>query len=526
MAKEYPTFRRSLNARNVVATSQPLAAQAGLRMLLQGGNAVDAALATAISLTVLEPTSNGIGSDAFAIVWDGSEVHGLNASGRSPAGWTAARFAKLDRMPLRGWDAVTVPGAVSAWVSLSSRFGKLEFSRLFEPAIDYARNGYVVTPIIAASWHRAAEILSSEPGFAQAFMPGGKAPAAGEAFRLPEMAATLERIAVTRGEAFYRGDLAEKMIAFSAKCGGAMSMEDLESHRADWVGTISGSFYGYEIHEIPPNGQGISALMALGMLGELASFPGTDPDGVESIHLQVEAMKLAFADLHQHVADPGHMALSPDDLLSTQYLKQRASLIDPSRAGAFRHGLPSRGGTVYLTAADEEGRMVSYIQSNYMGFGSGVVVPGTGISLQNRGVGFRAQPGHVNSVGPRKRPFHTIIPSFAMRNGRPEMSFGVMGGHMQPQGHVQMATRVLMHGQSCQAASDAPRWQIADDGSLRVEESMAPEVVSGLRQLGHRVVVEPGYADQSFGGAQLIRRREGYYEAGSDHRRDGMAVGY
>src|SRR4051794_11122915 len=267
--------RKPVLARNVVCTSQPLAAQAGVRMLAEGGSAVDAAVATAIALTVLEPTSNGIGSDAFAIVWDGSELHGLNASGRSPAGWTPERFAGLERMPQRGWDAVTVPGAVSAWVSLSSRFGKLRFSKLFEPAIEYARDGYAVTPIIAKSWARGADILAGEPGFAEAFMP---APQAGGIFRSPEMAATLERIAETDGEAFYRGDLAERMIAFSQKCGGVMSMEDLDSHQADWVGTISGSFNGYEIHEIPPNGQGIAALMALGIFGNFPSFPELDPD--------------------------------------------------------------------------------------------------------------------------------------------------------------------------------------------------------------------------------------------------------
>jgi gamma-glutamyltranspeptidase/glutathione hydrolase len=526
VSNEYPTFRRSVFAKNVVATSQPLAAQAGLRMLQQGGNAVDAAIATAIALTVLEPTSNGIGSDAFAIVWDGSELHGLNASGRSPAGWTAERFAHLDRMPQRGWDAVTVPGAVSAWVALSSRFGKLDFGKLFQPAIEYARHGFPVSPIIATSWRRAAEILNKEPGFAEAFMPGGKAPATGERFHSEEMASTLERIAATNGEAFYRGDLAEKMIAFSQKCEGAMTIEDLEAHQADWVGTISGRFHGYEIHEIPPNGQGISALMALGILDEFPSFRSLDPDGVESIHLQVEAMKVAFADLHQHVADADHMTVSTADLLSPTYLKERAAMISLARAGIFGFGVPGPGGTVYLSAADEQGWMVSFIQSNYMGFGSGVVVPGTGISLQNRGCGFRSKPGHVNSVGPRKRPFHTIIPSFAMRNGEPEMSFGVMGGPMQPQGHVQMAVRVLMHGQSPQAASDAPRWQVMDDGTLHVEEAMPQDTVDALKSLGHQVVVAPGYANQAFGGAQLIRRREGCYEAGSDHRKDGAAVGY
>ena len=495
-------------------------------MLLQGGNAVDAAIATAITLTLVEPTSNGVGSDAFAIVWDGAKLHGLNASGRSPAGWTAERFAHLEEMPQRGWDAVTVPGAVSAWAALSARFGKLSFDQLFEPAMNYARHGFPVTPIIASSWARAGEVFKDEPGFAEAFMPGGKAPQCGQVFKLPELATTLERIAESHGEAFYRGDLAARIIAFSDQCGGCMTREDLALHKADWCGTISGAFVGFDIHEIPPNGQGISALMALGILGGFPAFRELDPDGVESIHLQAEAMKLAFADLHQHVADPACMELALPGLLSQRYLAERALLIDPNRAGKFDYGVPAKGGTVYLTAADEGGVMVSYIQSNYMGFGSGVVVPGTGISLQNRGCCFRSQPGHVNSVGPRKRPLHTIIPAFALKAGVPEMSFGAMGGPMQPQGHVQMAVRVLLRGQSPQTASDAPRWQVMADGSLAVEEAMSASVVDGLRGLGHRVVVEQGYANQAFGGAQLIRRREGYYEAGSDHRKDGRAVGY
>ncbi len=495
-------------------------------MLLNGGNAIDAALAAAIALTVLEPTSNGIGSDAFAIVWDGKELHGLNASGRSPAGWTPERFAGLDQMPRRGWDSVTVPGAVSAWVALSARFGKLEFATLFGPAIEYARDGYAVTPIIATSWQRAATLLADEPGFAEAFMPGGRAPRAGELFQSAAMAETLSEIADSGGEAFYRGSLAKKMVEFSSRHGGAMSMEDLDSHRPNWCGTIAKEWNGFDIHEIPPNGQGIAALMALGILEEIGAFQELDPDGVQGIHVQVEAMKLAFADLHEYVADPGHMSVAPKDLLDRDYLRQRASMIDMATASEFRYGTPSKAGTVYLTAADSSGAMVSFIQSNYMGFGSGIVVPQTGISLQNRGCGFRSTPGHANSVGPRKRPFHTIIPCFAMKNGRPVMSFGVMGGPMQAQGHLQMCVRVLMHGQTPQAASDAPRWQVMDDGSLTVEDSMSPEVVRGLSDLGHRVVVDPGYANQSFGGAQLILRTQNGYLAGSDHRKDGMAVGF
>jgi len=522
----YPSVRQPLLAKNVVATSQPLAAQAGLRMLLQGGNAVDAAIAAAIALTVVEPTSNGIGSDAFAILWDGNALHGLNASGRSPAAWTSERYAHLETMPQRGWDPVTVPGAVSAWVELSSRFGKLPFAELFGPAIAYAREGYPVSPVVARSWQRAAEILHGQPGFAEAFMPSGRAPLAGEIFRLPEMADTLSLIAESKGEELYRGGLARRMIDFSDECGGAMTLDDLASHEPDWCGTVSVPWHGYDIHEIPPNGQGIAALIALGILERVPTFANFAPDSAESIHLQVEAMKLAFADLHQYVSDPAYMELPPERLLAPEYLAARAGLIDPSRAVTPTYGIPPQSGTVYLTAADADGMMVSFIQSNYMGFGSGIVVPGTGISLQNRGCGFRTRPGHANSVGPRKRPFHTIIPGFATRDGQPVMSFGVMGGAMQAQGHTQMAVRVLLHGQNPQAASDAPRWQIMENGTVALEASMPRSVVDRLRSLGHEVAVEDGWHNQSFGGAQLILRNGEAYMAGSEQRKDGQAVGY
>ena len=375
-------------AKNIVATSQPLPAPHRRDcddVCVKGGNAVDAAVAAAITLTVVEPTSNGIGSDAFAILWDGESLHGLNASGRSPAGWTEERFAKLETMPQRGWEAVSVPGAVSAWRSLSERFGKLGFEELFAPAIDYAQNGYPVSPIIAKSWHRASEVLHSEPGFADAFMPGGRAPKAGEMFRLPAMADTLERIAKSGGEDFYSGELARQMVAFSDQFGGVMTLDDLAEHKADWCGTVSTDWWGYEMHEIPPNGQGIAALIALGILREVGGLEDLSPDSPESIHLQVEAMKLAFADLHAHVSDQDWMDLSPSSLLDQSYLHQRATLVDNHKVGNPNYGLPPKSGTVYLTAADESGMMVSFIQSNYMGFGSGVVVPGTGISLQNRG---------------------------------------------------------------------------------------------------------------------------------------------
>jgi gamma-glutamyltranspeptidase / glutathione hydrolase len=519
----YPSLRQPLFARNVVATSQPLAAQAGLGMLARGGNAADAALATAIALTVVEPTSNGIGSDAFCLLWDGGKLHGLNASGRSPAAWTPERFAGLEEMPKRGWDSVTVPGAVSAWAAISKRFGRLPFADLFEPAIRYAREGYPASPITAAAWRRAAEVLADGPGFREAFLP---APATGELVRLPAMAVTLERIAETGGEAFYRGDLAQKMVEFSEACGGAISGEDLEEHEVDWVEPLTVDWHGAQVHELPPNGQGIAALIALGILHRCEGFEHLHPDSAESVHFQIEAMRLALADLHRHVGDPRTMEFPPERLIEPDYLGSRAAEIRLGRVGRFGPGAPLKGGTVLLCAADEEGMMVSFIQSNYMGFGSGVVVPGTGISLQNRGHGFRPHPGHPNSVGPRKRPLHTIIPAFATRGGDALMAFGVMGGPMQAQGHVQMAVRVLLHGQNPQAASDAPRWQVMEDGGVSVEAAMPASTVETLRSWGHPVRVAEGWTNQSFGGAQLILRHEGAYVAGSDQRKDGMAVGF
>ncbi len=517
--------------RNVVSTSQPLAAQAGLRMLLAGGNAVDAAIAAAMALTVVEPTGCGLGSDGFAIVWDGKELHCLNASGRSPAAWTPEYFEKLGGIPETGWNAVTVPGAVSAWVALSKRLGKLPFAQLAQPAIDYARNGFPVSPTIARLWALGAAKLGTQPGFAECFMPNGRVPQAGEIFRSEAHARTLELIAETEGEAFYRGVIAERIAAHAQANGGALTLADLAAHQADWVGTVSQKFGDSVIHEIPPNGQGIAALMALGMLDELGA--GGDPigsqplDGVDSVHLQIEAMKLAFADLHQYNADLEHMRVTPAQLLDRDYLRERAQLIDRDKASLPSYGAPRPGGTVYLAAADASGMMVSFIQSNYMGFGSGVVVPGTGISLQNRGHGFSTEAGHANQVGPRKRPSHTIIPAFAMHaDGRPQMAFGVMGGPMQSQGHLQMALRVLRYGQNPQAAADAPRWRVTGGKGVAVEPSFDAAVVEQLRTRGHEVGVEAGHGVFAFGGAQLVLREGEHYIAGSDPRKDGCAVGY
>ncbi|WP_298913859.1 gamma-glutamyltransferase family protein [uncultured Roseobacter sp.] len=523
----YPSRRSAVAADNLVATSHPLAAQAGLSMLYQGGNAVDAALAAAIALTVVEPTGNGIGSDAFAILWDGAELHGLNASGRSPANWTAERFSGHAKMPFHGWESVTVPGAVSAWVNLSERFGKLPFEKLFEPAIGYAENGFPVSPVIAARWQRGAGQLSHQPGFAETFMPDGRAPKAGEYFKSPGHARTLKRIAETKGKAFYEGDIAEEIAAFAAEHDAALTLDDLATHRADWCGTISKGFDDSILHEIPPNGQGIAALMGLGILSG-TNIRDLDADDPQAHHLQIEAMKLALRDAEHYVADLDHMCnITVSDMLDDGYLAARAREIDPNRACDFGVGAPRHGGTVYLTAADASGMMVSFIQSNYAGFGSGVVVPGTGIALQNRGAGFSLDPSNQNAVGPRKRPFHTIIPGFLMDRAGPVMSFGVMGGPMQAQGHVQMVLRTQLFAQDPQMAVDAPRWRVTDGLGVACETTMPAEVLERLRAMGHDISLETPDNAFGFGGAQLIHRLPGKgYVAGSDPRKDGMAVGF
>ncbi len=524
----YPSLRQPVLADTVVATSQPLAAQAGLKMLQLGGNAVDAAIATAMTLTVVEPTSNGLGSDAFALVWDGSALQGLNASGRSPAALTAERFEGAKRMPERGWDAVTVPGAVSAWIALWRRYGTLPLGTLAEPGIRYAEEGYRVGPMTARGWARAADLLGDQPGFAEAFLPSGRAPLAGERFRLAAAGASLRLIAETEGEAFYRGELAERMAAFARETGGLLTEADLANHEPLWVDAISRRFAGSEVHEIPPNGQGIAALMALGLV-EHTGLADLDPDSADALHLEIEAMKLAFADLYGHVADPDSMRVSAADLLADGYLAERAELIDPTAASRPSPGVPERGGTVYLCTADADGRMVSFIQSNFMGFGSGVVVPGTGISLQNRGAGFVLRDGHPNRVAGGKRPFHTIIPGFVTRQGEALAAFGVMGGAMQAQGHLQVMLRTLLYGQNPQAAIDAPRWQVLPDGAtVAIERGYDAAVYQELEERGHVVLRDPRLAtgDRFFGGAQLAwRLAGGGYLGASDPRREGQAVG-
>lgn len=534
----YPSQRLPIFGRNVVSTSHPQAAQAGLRMLQNGGNAVDAAIATAAAMTILEPVSNGLGSDAFCLLWDGKTLHGLNASGRAPQAWTPEYFrrkhgADARTPPMRGWDSATVPGAVAAWVAMSERFGKLPFADLLAPAIEIAERGYAVPVVVQQKWAAAVPLLERQPGFAHAFMPRGRAPNVGELFRFADAARSLRLIAETRGTAYYGGEIAQAAAAHAREHGGAVTADDFAAYRPEWVAPIGMDYPGadgasYRMHEIPPNGQGIAALIALGIVKnfDIASMP---VDGVASQHLQIEAMKLAFADTYRFVAEPASMEVTSAQLLDPAYLAARAKLIDMHRAQDFGHGNPVKGGTIYLSAADESGMMVSFIQSNYIGFGSGVVVPGYGLAMQNRGHAFSLVEGSPNLVAPGKRPFHTIIPAFLTRGNDAVMSFGVMGANMQPQGHLQTLVRMLSHGQNPQAACDAPRWRFNAGLAINVEAAMNPATQSGLQALGHRVeVMEESYQD--FGAGQFIWRLgdpavEGYVAA-SDPRRDGQAVAY
>ena len=522
----YAWPRKPVFARNVVATAQPLAAQAGLRMLAEGGTAADAIVATAITLTLVEPVSNGIGSDAYAIVWDGKRLHGLNASGRSPAGWTPEFFGAKG-VPMRGWNSVSVPGCVSAWVELHRKFGKLPFGKLFEPAIRYGREGFLLSATIAGQWAMQVDELRSQPGFAEAFMPGGRAPRPGELFRFEKHAQTLERIARSGGKDFYQGELAARMAAHAKQHGGLMQAADFAAHAADWVEPLAKDYRGYTVHEIPPNGQGIVALIALGILEnfDMASLPVDSPD---SVHLQIEAVKLAFADAFAYVSDIDAMPFEPGKLLDKGYLKERSKLVDMKKAQAFAPGNPVKGGTVYLTAADASGMMVSMIQSNYMGFGSGVVVDG--ISLQNRAHTFVTKEGHPNRVGPSKRPYQTIIPGFVTKGGKPVMSFGVMGGTMQPQGHTQVMVRIADYGQNPQAACDGPRFRWVQGLDVSIERpqkdggGFPAATIEELARRGHRLISVEDY--NQFGSCQAIWRLEDGYAAASDPRRDGQAAGF
>ncbi|RFU69345.1 gamma-glutamyltransferase family protein [Peribacillus saganii] len=527
----YPSERTTVMARNgMVATSQPLAAQAGLDMLKKGGNAIDAAIATAAALTVVEPTSNGIGSDAFALVWTKGKLHGLNASGPAPKSISidAVKGMGYSTMPALGLIPVTVPGAPSAWVELSKRFGKLPLKEVLQPAIDYAEKGYPLTPVLGKNWaiayNRYKEILTDEEfqGWFETFAPAGRAPKIGEVWRSAGHAATLQSIAETDGESFYKGELADKIAAFFKKYNGFLSKEDLAAYKAEWVDPIRVNYRGYDVWEIPPNGQGLVALMAL-HIAKGFTFPAKDT--VDTYHKQIEAMKLAYTDGKAFITEPSDMTVAVEQLLSEEYGESRRDEISEYALEPAAYQ-PPKGGTVYLAAADGEGNMVSFIQSNYMGFGSGIVVPGTGISFQNRGHDFSLNPEHPNALKPGKKTYHTIIPGFLTKGDVPVGPFGVMGGYMQPQGHMQVIMNTIDFQLNPQAALDAPRWQWIEGKKVQVEPDFPNHIAKELSRKGHQI--EVALDRGSFGRGQIIWRdpETGVLMGGTEPRTDGSIAAW
>ncbi|KIL42957.1 gamma-glutamyltransferase [Jeotgalibacillus campisalis] len=511
--------------RGMVATSQPLAAQAGLEILQKGGNAIDAAIATAAALTVVEPTSNGIGGDAFALVWSKDQLHGLNASGPAPQKLSIEEMKKRghDKMPVFGVEPVTVPGAPAAWAALSQKFGRLPFEEVLAPSIRLAEEGYPVSPILGKYWNAAAEKFKElfkedvYQGWFDTFAPEGRAPQIGEVWSSKAHAATLSSIAETKAESFYTGELAQKIEDFMKEHGGFLTKEDLAAFTPEWVDPVSVNYRGYDVWEIPPNGQGMIALMALNIA---QGFEFTAFQNVETYHKQIEAMKLAFTDGKAFITEPEEMPVSTEELLSEEYADKRRAVIGDKAMVPEPMELP-KGGTVYLAAADDEGNMISYIQSNYMGFGSGAVVPGTGIALQNRGHDFSLDPTHTNALKPGKRTYHTIIPGFLTKNGQAVGPFGVMGGYMQPQGHFQVVSNTVDFHLNPQAALDAPRWQWTNGKTIQVEQSFPLHLVQALQRKGHTIqIMNDG---GPFGRGQIIWRdpETGVLRGGTESRTDG-----
>ncbi|HEU4327187.1 MAG TPA: gamma-glutamyltransferase [Roseiflexaceae bacterium] len=528
----YPS-RRSVvtSARGMVATSQPLAAQAGLRILLAGGNAVDAAVATAAALNVVEPMSTGIGGDVFALLYsaDTAQVHALNGSGRAPAAATPDEFRRRGHKDVPLWDilAVTVPGTVDAWAQALERHGTMSLAQVLAPAIEYAERGFPVSEIIAAGWHTIAPRLRNDPAAVRTFLPSGAAPRPGQIVRLLGLAASLRLIAEGGRDAFYHGPLAEAIVATSQAKGGLLSMEDFAQHHSTWETPLRLDYRGHTVYECPPNGQGLAALLALNTVAgdDLAAL---GPDSPEAKHLLIEAMRLAFADAFTYIADPLHAQVPASELLSSAFARSRRALIDPHRsAEVVRYGdLPVGEDTVYLSVVDEHGNAASFINSLYYGFGSGIVAGDTGIALQNRGACFVLDESHRNCIAPGKRPYHTIIPCMVTHEGRLWGSLGVMGGFMQPQGHLQVLTNLIDFGMNPQEALDAPRFEVLTDlEQVALERSVDPALRAELAARGHRLVEGSAFG---FGGGQaiLIDPESGARLAGSDPRKDGCAVGY
>ena len=524
----------------MAATSQPLATQIALDILKAGGSAVDAAIAANAALGLMEPVGNGIGGDLFAIVWDADkkELTGLNASGRSPKSLSLAYFQEkgLDRIPPLGPLPVSVPGAVDGWFELHGRYGKLPMNTVLAPAIRYAREGFPVSELIAYYWQLNARHLADFPGFKEAFTIDGRAPAKGEMFRNPRLAKTLETIGREGRDAFYKGEIARKIDAYMAENGGFLSYDDLASHTSEWVTPVSSNYRGYDVFELPPNGQGIAALQILNIL-EGFDIAAMGFGSAQYIHTFVEAKKLAFEDRAHFYADMDFVDVPVDWLISKDYAEERRKLIDvESAAASYSHGdAPESGDTIYLTVADKDGNMVSLIQSNYRGMGSGMTPGDLGFILQDRGELFSLKEGHANVFEPGKRPFHTIIPAFVMKDGKPLISFGLMGGDMQPQGHAQIIVNLVDFGMNLQEAGDAARIRhggssqptdevMSDGGIVYLEKGFSAETLDQLQKMGHKL----GGSDGGFGGYQAIYRdhEQGVYYGASESRKDGQAAGY
>lgn len=532
--------RSEVIARNgMAATSQPLATQVALDILKSGGNAIDAAIAANAVLGLMEPTGCGIGGDLFTIIWDAEslQLYGLNASGRSPAALTLSWFKEhgYQQIPPLGPLPVTVPGCVDGWFEMHRRFGSLPMTYILRPAIDYAREGFPVSELIAYYWQRNARSLMHYPGFAGIFMPGGSAPAKGEIFKNPFLAGTLEKIATMGRDVFYKGEIADSIGDYMKRNGGFLTREDLAAHTSEWIEPVSVNYRGYDVWELPPNGQGIAALQILNIL-EGYDIQSMGQQSAGYLHILTEAIKLVFEDRANYYADPGFSRIPVSWLISKDYAALRRSLISPDTAALMvSPGVPEQGNTIYLTVADREGNMVSLIQSNYRGMGSGMTPGKLGFVLQDRGELFSLQEGHPNVFEPGKRPFHTIIPAFITRNGQPWISFGVMGGSMQPQGHVQIVVNLIDFGMNLQEAGDAPRIRhggsseptgekMMDGGILFMESGFPPETIRELEKKGHTI----RFSDGNFGGYQAIMRDTvtGVYYGASESRKDGQAAGY
>lgn len=516
--------------RGMVACAQPLAAQAGLEVLKAGGSAVDAAIAMNACLGLMEPTANGIGGDLFAIVWDpkSGRLHGLNACGRSPLGLRAEQIPPEPdgTIPLYSPYAWSVPGCVDGWAELHAKFGKLPLARDLEPAIGYAERGFPLSPVIAGDWARSVPRFKDKPGFAEVFMPGGRAPTEGEIFRNPALARTLRQIADKGRDAYYRGAITREFLRYSTQVGGFFTAEDFARHRSEWVEPVSTNYRGWDVWELPPPGQGIAALQLLNLL-EAFDLAAMGRGSADFWHVLTEAKKIAFADRARYYADPEFAKVPVRELISKSYARARVKALDLSKAAQVDPpGDPvalSRRETTYLCAADGDGMMVSLIQSNYTGFGSGYVIPALGFGIQDRGNLFDLKPGRPNSYAPGKRPFHTIIPGMLLGGGRLLGPFGVMGGPMQPQGHLQLVLRLVDEGLDPQAALDAPRWRV--DGGLDVElEPGLWDQAERLRALGH--VVRRATVQHPFGVGQAILRVGEALVGGSDGRGDGYAAGF